>query len=142
MDDELPESPSTTPLTALRVFANIVEGNDVDIGVTMLVSGGLVSGMLTSERRYYEALTSHIEDHARGKVAEGFAQGFAEAMEGVVADLLAIPPDERVHGPEVFLQKARVRVGEAWIDQVVMTVRTDRVDAFWVGNPFAIPDGG
>lgn len=145
MDDELPDrhvdrpDRPETPLKALAVFANIVERADIEIGVTMAVSGTWVSGMLISTRRYFDAMTGAIAAQATDQIGRDLAEGLSVGLEATVAAVVARPEEERGHGPELYLRRARLWVGESRIDDVVMAVRTDRVDAFWVGNPFVMP---
>lgn len=140
MDDERPAH-AKTPLVALGVFANMVEEADVEIGVTLGVSGTWVSGLLTSTRRYLDAMTSAIAAQSGDEGSE-IAEALAAGLEGTAAALLARPAEERRHGPEVYLRRARFWLPAQPIDELVIAVRIDRVDAFWVGVPPTMPVEG
>jgi hypothetical protein len=145
MDDERPDH-AKTPLVALGVYANMVEEADVEIGVTLAVSGAWVSGLLTSTRRYLDAMTSAVAAQSNDVAAQSddeagrdFAEGLTAGLEGTAAALLARPAEDRRHGAEVYLRRARLWLPAQPIDELVMVVRIDRVDAFWVGIPFTMP---
>lgn len=59
----------------LEFLAGLVERVDIDIGVTLMVKGLLVSGMLVSGKKYYTQASEHLQ--SSGEAAKAISHYFS-----------------------------------------------------------------
>ena len=129
-----------TNLGLLMLFADVVERHDAEIGVTLLVSGQWVCGLLTSRRRYYDTIVASFTAEP-GTVVEAFGLGLGDALEPHIRTLLETDPEARLAGPELYLRLASAWLPDGYrMDPDQMAIRLDRVDAFNLGTPYPLVD--
>ncbi len=60
----------------LEYLVNVVERANIDIGITLLVKGLLVSGMLVSNKKYYTQVSDDLQ--LSGDIGASIAEYFKE----------------------------------------------------------------
>jgi len=128
-EDEAPTpggSESTDTHALLVALRNVVNGGNVEVGVTLLVSGAWITGTLTSVRRYVDAVTTQMQS-ATGHGAAAFAEGWAEAVEPLIATLLDEPAYDRW---ALYLREATIWLPDGRAaPSAALSIRIDSVDA-------------
>src|SRR4051794_19169421 len=100
-----------TPHALLYVLGTTVEEHDAEIGVTLLVHGAWISGMLTSYRRYLDAFATSFPGGATDDDSE-FVESFASGIESAAGGLVSSQRSGDGLYPCVFLRRARVWFGD------------------------------
>lgn len=128
-DDEAPAFRSQHfTLNVLR--SAVAKPDDAEVGVTLLVSGAWVSGLLIGARQYYEDLTVGLHEAPAG--AEAFTAGWTEAIAPIIKDLREHPV---THTRTLFLRNATIwRPGADPAVGLLLSIAVDKVDAFAFGS--------
>lgn len=148
-DDEFERYFAPDPL--LRTFVHMAEEGTVAFGVTLVVGGVLVSGVLESTLAYLEGLATEMRERGSGGSAEGMAQGL-DAVAASVAEheeftrlAKRATDDEEGEGQGVARQPLYVHLADARIFSPDLAAgittpvhwrgRLTAVDAFFIGQP-------
>jgi len=118
-------------LNLLGYLADRFERQDNEVSVTVLVDGQWITGLLTSQRRYYDALGEHIRTHST--TAAG--QEFADSMTYMAGVFTEIPVVQRRIGPEIFLREATVWLGPDRVPITAVAIRRSAIGAYFIGSP-------
>jgi hypothetical protein len=137
----MPDAPAVDPM--LQLFVRLMNSLDVQLGVTVLVGGSWVSGILIPPRTFTEEVGAELVEKA-GTEAEGLQQFFGELgrqwfpreSEGgpeTVAGQGARREDRPFH---LHLRNARMvtTTGSIPIDGAYMRIRLVEVSGWVVGD--------
>ncbi|QET15127.1 hypothetical protein [Klebsiella pneumoniae] len=112
-------------LLALTRMANIGAG----IGVTLLSKGTVISGVLTSGKKYYEDCEKKLD--GKGPIAEAIGSYFAQAKSHY-----DISEENQIPLNFLHLENVVIMAGSARIpyEGAIFRIKIEEVDGFFIGN--------
>ncbi|MBF9131691.1 hypothetical protein I0C86_22375 [Plantactinospora sp. S1510] len=81
--DPTPDYTKTRPDLALQILARIAQEDKVSIGVTLNVSGGIVTGTVIGRDRWFRELGDFVEASTDTPEARSLADYLGELMSGI-----------------------------------------------------------
>jgi hypothetical protein len=137
----MPEAPAVDPM--LQLFVRLMNSLDVQLGVTVLVGGSWVSGILIPPRTFTEEAGTDLVEKA-GAEAEGLQQFFRELGRQWFpseSEVEAAPPTAQTTRREdrpfhLHLRNARMvtTTGAIPVDGAYMRIRLAEVTGWVVGD--------
>ena len=115
----------------LEYLVNLVEKLNIDIGVTLIVKGLLVSGMLVSGKKYYTEVSEHLQ--SSGVAAKAISQYFTEK-----ADNFGVEKQEDAEINFLNLINISFLKGDGLMRDMKgarLRLKIEEVDGYILGNP-------
>jgi hypothetical protein len=133
--DETQESVDPT----LQMLLDVVEASDLEIGVTALVRGSVVTGLAISERAYVSALGERwrqtIAAHSPSSTAADAADALFQDCSALLAKIDA-PVAGHLHLREAYVLAGYASIPKAApeVQPMLLRVPVSRVDSFSLGG--------
>lgn len=124
------------PYSLLTIIAPMVEMDAMTLGVSVLVDGAWVSGLMVSHRRYLDSVKTGLQSAKTHGTGDAMVRILDESLEKLVAALVSRDTESKKPGPMLYLLEATVTLGDGVVTTAPQVeISRARIGAFHLGAP-------
>ncbi|MCK6961318.1 gas vesicle accessory protein GvpU [Enterobacter bugandensis] len=114
----------------LEYLVNVVERANIDIGITLLVKGLLVSGMLVSNKKYYTQVSDDLQ--LSGDIGASIAEYFKERAKNFDVEKTEYSEPSFMNLIKVSFLKGDGQMGS--MKGACLRLKIEEVDGYFLGG--------